>query len=240
MALALTQRGVRATVYERDERFEARKQGYGLTMQKYSGGAALRALGLALRGVGSDAHVSMDANGRVLGEYGHSARRRAGGEEDADDGARDGSAVAEAVSDEKRNVHLPRQKLRQSLLDALEPGVVRWGKRLERYEETEDGVTLRFDDGTSEEAGILVGADGIFSRVRAQKLGDDPLSYLGVLVVLGICRGGGRSRCVEIRCFKSSMARIECTPCRSRRRPMVTVVFDRWTSRTRAKMNQER
>ena len=53
----------------------------------------------------------------------------------------------------------------------------------------EDGVTLRFDDGTSEEAGILVGADGIFSRVRAQKLGDDPLSYLGVLVVLGICRG---------------------------------------------------
>ena len=93
------------------------------------------------------------------------------------------------MSDEKRNVHLPRQKLRQSLLDALEPGVVRWGKRLERYEETEDGVTLRFDDGTSEEAGILVGADGIFSRVRAQKLGDDPLSYLGVLVVLGICRG---------------------------------------------------
>lgn len=189
LALALTQRGARATVYERDERFEARKQGYGLTMQKYSGGAALRALGLALRGVGSDAHVSMDANGRVLGEYGHSARRRVGGEEDADQGARDGGAVAEAVSDEKRNVHLPRQKLRQSLLDALEPGVVRWGKRLERYEETEDGVTLRFDDGTSEEAGILVGADGIFSRVRAQKLGDDPLSYLGVLVVLGICRG---------------------------------------------------
>jgi 2-polyprenyl-6-methoxyphenol hydroxylase-like FAD-dependent oxidoreductase len=124
-----------------------------------------------------------------LGEYGHSARRRVGGEEDADQGARDGGAVAEAVSDEKRNVHLPRQKLRQSLLDALEPGVVRWGKRLERYEETEDGVTLRFDDGTSEEADILVGADGIFSRVRAQKLGDDPLSYLGVLVVLGICRG---------------------------------------------------
>ena len=46
--LALTQRGVRATVYERDERFEARKQGYGLTMQKYSGGAALRALGIGV------------------------------------------------------------------------------------------------------------------------------------------------------------------------------------------------
>jgi hypothetical protein len=40
-----------------------------------------------------------------------------------------------------------------------------------------------------------VGADGIFSRVRAQKLGDEPLSYLGVLVVLGICRGVDHPLC---------------------------------------------
>lgn len=185
LALALRQRGVEATIYERDASFEARKQGYGLTMQKYSGGQALRALGLRLRGVGSDAHVSLDAGGRVLGAYGHSEREAA--KDNAGTSGRD--EISEAVSDEKRNVHLPRQKLRQSLLDALEPGVVRWGKRLDRYEETRDGVTLRFDDGTTAKAGILVGADGIFSRVRAQKLGEDPLSYLGVLVVLGICRG---------------------------------------------------
>ena len=161
LALALTQRGVRTVVYERDASFEARKQGYGLTMQKYSGGVALRSLGLTLRGVGSDAHVSLDSNGRVLGLYGHSAR------EEASDASATDATVSEAASDEKRNVHLPRQKLRQSLLDALEPGTVKWGKRLERYEESDDGVTLMFEDGTTEEAGILVGADGIFSRARA-------------------------------------------------------------------------
>lgn len=189
LALALTQRGVRTVVYERDASFEARKQGYGLTMQKYSGGVALRSLGLTLRGVGSDAHVSLDSSGRVLGLYGHSAR------EEASDASATDATVSEAASDEKRNVHLPRQKLRQSLLDALEPGTVKWGKRLERYEESDDGVTLMFEDGTTEEAGILVGADGIFSRVRAQKLGDEPLSYLGVLVVLGICRGVDHALC---------------------------------------------
>ena len=189
LALALTQRGVRAVVYERDASFEARKQGYGLTMQKYSGGVALRSLGLTLRGVGSAAHVSLDSSGRVLGLYGHSAR------EEASDASATDATVSEAASDEKRNVHLPRQKLRQSLLDALEPGTVKWGKRLERYEESDDGVTLVFEDGTTEEAGILVGADGIFSRVRAQKLGDEPLSYLGVLVVLGICRGVDHALC---------------------------------------------
>lgn len=190
LALALAQRGVRATVYERDESFEARRQGYGLTMQKYSGGQALRALGLRLRGVGSNSHVSMDSRGRLLGVYGHSERHGSSGRENEGE-----KGVVEAASDEKRNVHLPRQKLRQSLLDALEPGVVQWGKRLERYEETSEGVTLLFEDGTVAQADILVGADGIFSRVRAQKLGEEPLKYLGVLVVLGICRGVDHPLC---------------------------------------------
>ena len=192
LALALRHRGVAVTVYERDESFESRKQGYGLTMQKYSGGAALRSLGLQLRGVGSDAHVSMASDGRVLGLYGHSAREGVTTKEDLGD---ENGSVSEAMSDEKRNVHLPRQKLRRTLLEALEPECVAWGKRFDAYEEVEDGVVLRFDDGTSAKAGILVGADGIFSRVRAQKLGDEPLSYLGVLVVLGICRGVDHPLC---------------------------------------------
>lgn len=35
------------------------------------------------------------------------------------------------------------------------------------------GVTLHFDDGRVARAAVLVGADGIFSNVRAQKIGDD-------------------------------------------------------------------
>jgi hypothetical protein len=45
LALALQQRGVKVQLYERDASFAARKQGYGLTMQKYSGGTALSHLG---------------------------------------------------------------------------------------------------------------------------------------------------------------------------------------------------
>ena len=195
LALALQQRGVASTVYERDARFEARKQGYGLTMQKYSGGAALRSLGLRLRGVGSDAHVSLASNGRVLGRYGHSERVGASANVDADDGEQ--GAVAEAKSDEKRNVHMPRQKLRQSLLEALNPGTVEWNKKFDRYEQApgSDEVVVYFEDGSSSTVDVVVGADGIFSRVRAQKLGDDPLSYLGVIVVLGICRGTSHELC---------------------------------------------
>ena len=44
-----------------------------LSLRRYnSGGAALSALGLVLEGCGSNANVSLAADGRVLGSYGHS------------------------------------------------------------------------------------------------------------------------------------------------------------------------
>lgn len=54
------------------------------------------------------------------------------------------------------------------------------------------GVTLRCLSGAgggamSLDADVLVGADGIWSAVRSQKLGDTP-RFLGVFVVLGIAR----------------------------------------------------
>ena len=206
LALALQHRGVRVRLYERDASFAARKQGYGLTMQKYSGGAALSALGLVLSGVGSNANVSLDAAGRELGRYGHSTLR----------GVSQSEGAGAAASDGGRNVHVPRQALRMALLDQLAPGTVRWSKRLDRYVERppgggrageegaggegerHGGVELIFEGGERETADVLVGADGIFSGVRRQKLGaeaGDPLRYLGVLVVLGICRGNDHPLC---------------------------------------------
>ena len=46
---------------------------------------------------------------------------------------------------------------------------IEWGKRFERYEETENGVVAYFEDGTKAEGDILVGADGARSRVRQQR-----------------------------------------------------------------------
>lgn len=49
---------------------------------------------------------------------------------------------------------------------------VHCGKRFMAFEETANGVTARFEDGTAFTGDILVGADGANSRVRAQRCPD--------------------------------------------------------------------
>ena len=175
-ALALQQRGFRVVVYERDSNFDQRAQGYGLTMQQ--GATALAQLGLPNEGVFSYAHSSFLPDGTLLGEYGRgvheSTRERMG----------NGRGKAQ-----RRNAHIPRQALRAALLDPLLPGTVRWGKAIARFDAGDSGVILHFEDGSPpERAALLVGADGIRSRVREQLLGAAPLEYLGVVVVLGRSR----------------------------------------------------
>jgi hypothetical protein len=62
-----------------------------------------------------------------------------------------------------------RTMLRALLLLGQE-GHVRLGKFFERYELTSTGVTAFFNDGTSEEGTLLVGAEGITSPIRKQFL----------------------------------------------------------------------
>ena len=63
---------------------------------------------------------------------------------------------------------MPRERLYRALTDhAVAEGVsFAYGKRLVAAEETPDGVTAHFADGTSATADILIGADGIRSTVR--------------------------------------------------------------------------
>ncbi|MFD5831313.1 FAD-dependent oxidoreductase [Lentzea sp. NPDC060358] len=74
-----------------------------------------------------------------------------------------------------------RITLRQVLLDGLD---VRFGKRFERYEQG-DGITLHFEDGTTAGCDVLVGADGIRSRVREQYLPHAGTEEVGVTAVAG-------------------------------------------------------
>ena len=66
---------------------------------------------------------------------------------------------------------------RSDFLDALvrliPPEIVHFGKRLDSLQEVPDGVQLRFDDGSTALADIVVGCDGIKSRVKESMLPDE-------------------------------------------------------------------
>jgi 2-polyprenyl-6-methoxyphenol hydroxylase-like FAD-dependent oxidoreductase len=66
------------------------------------------------------------------------------------------------------SVCVRRGTLQKALREqAIERGItVEYGKRLETYTETADGVAAKFTDGTEATGDILIGADGINSRTR--------------------------------------------------------------------------
>lgn len=74
-----------------------------------------------------------------------------------------------------RHRSVSRITLRHILLAGLE-SVVHFSKKFVKYETSPSGVTARFEDGDCAEADLLVGADGVHSRVRGQFLpGAEPV-----------------------------------------------------------------
>ncbi|NRB40460.1 MAG: FAD-dependent monooxygenase [Pseudomonadales bacterium] len=182
LAVACLHRGIPFTLYERDSGFEARSQGYGLTLQQAS--RAIESLGIFSleEGVISTKHVVHTTEGKVIGEW----------------GIRTLEPSDEKTSPKRTNVHIARQSLRLALLEQLGGhDVVQWGHQLVDFKEREGkGVDLSFQiDGQSAgnikhtHADLLVGADGIRSAVRSLLIGEQvsPLRYLGCIVILGIC-----------------------------------------------------
>ena len=93
-----------------------------------------------------------------------------------------------SLSDEHEKMHgAPYTQLhRADLHDILaararqaDPGVVRLNRRVTGFEESADGVKLRFADGSSARGDLLIGADGLKSAVRKQLFGDAPATYTG-------------------------------------------------------------
>lgn len=73
-------------------------------------------------------------------------------------------------------VMMARASLQEALHDAaLAAGIpVVHGKRLAGYEEAGNAIIARFEDGTTARGDLLVGADGLHSRVRRVLLPDGP------------------------------------------------------------------
>jgi len=72
-----------------------------------------------------------------------------------------------------------RGDFHEILLDTVAPGTVEFGKRLVGLDEGGATVGLAFGDGSTEEADIVIGADGINSMAREVMLGPELPVYSG-------------------------------------------------------------
>lgn len=63
--------------------------------------------------------------------------------------------------------------------EAIRAGTLHFGKKLSRVEDSGSDVYLEFEDGTSTRVDIVIGADGINSRVREVLLGAEKPNYSG-------------------------------------------------------------
>lgn len=178
LAVACLHRGIPFTIYERDNSFNDRAQGYGLTLQQAS--KAIEGLGISSLedGIISTRHVMHTADGKVIGEW----------------GMRKWITSDEKFVPKRTNIHIARQSLRLALLEQLgSQDLVQWGHRLINFKENADcSMELNFQVNgkvLSANADIIVGADGIRSTVRKLLIGDEvtPLRYLDCIVILGIC-----------------------------------------------------
>lgn len=149
LARLLQTRGFSVKVFERDVSPTSRPQGGSVDMRPNSGQLALRQAGLGEafeRASRSEAKAfkMMDLQGEVQSEI-------------------------EAESQEENGPEIDRGDLRQLLLDSLAPGTVGWGHVVkDLLPEPEGRWRLEFAEQAALIADLVVGADGVRSRVRFQ------------------------------------------------------------------------
>lgn len=84
------------------------------------------------------------------------------------------------------SVAVHRADLHQILLDALSGDRVTWGRRFVRFEQNVKGVRATFADGSEASGDILIGSDGLHSRVRTQLHGEQKPRYAGYTAWRGV------------------------------------------------------
>jgi len=82
--------------------------------------------------------------------------------------------------------HFHRADLANLLADALPPERLHVGHKLVGLEQKGAGAIARFDNGVSGEADLVVGADGIHSRVRALTFGPEKPRFTGCVAWRGL------------------------------------------------------
>lgn len=165
-AIALQQNGFDVTVYEKVKKLG--EVGAGLTLWS-NAIRALRALGIADAVISAGSVVNHSQICAANGDMLYDARM---GEFEKQFG--------EPV------VAIHRAALHEILIAALKPGTLKLGIGFTRFEQNAEKVTVYFDNGDSDSADLLIGADGVHSAVRRQMFPDIKLRYSGYTAWRGV------------------------------------------------------
>ncbi len=164
-ALALQQQGVKVRVYEQAAKFE--EVGAGLTLsQPASRGLfslGLRAAIEEMADIPSSACVADHLTGQRVTAP------------DRIQESRDRGDIPYFYQIHRADMH----KILGDAVIANDPETIMLGQRLEKISQNADGVTATFADGSQMRSKILVGADGINSRVREELFGEEQPRFTG-------------------------------------------------------------
>lgn len=177
LAQALRRADVDVQVFERDANPWDRPQGYRLHIDADGVNALREALPARLYAL-FEATSMRPVDSTTIVDTGLNQLRRV--PSDVHGGKQDHPSAGGAPT----HVNVNRATLRQILLTGLE-GVCHFGARLERYESDEEGVTAIFADGSWVRGDILVGADGIRSTVRSQRVPEARTMDAGIRAIYG-------------------------------------------------------
>ncbi|WP_142502461.1 FAD-dependent monooxygenase [Klebsiella sp. 2680] len=86
-------------------------------------------------------------------------------------------------------VTVHRGDLQAMQMTSLQPGTLHFNKCLSSVEDSGSDVVLRFQDGSEERADIVIGADGINSKLREHLLGVEAPTYSGWVAHRALIRG---------------------------------------------------
>lgn len=170
LAQGLLREGFEVQIYERDSSAHARKQGYRITIDEKGAKALKQCLPSHLfKAVLASASSFSEVNyfrftNKNLGE------------------------IFKLTFKNKNNPEMIGQVDRETLRNILLSGIedrVHFGNETERAEVDQDGVTLHLTDGSTVQASIVIGADGVHSKLRDQFLPHNPIIDTGFRGIYG-------------------------------------------------------
>lgn len=164
LAVSLQARNISFTLYESRPSFT--EIGAGINL----GPSALRALRLISPPLG-DKVYSLATRNPVPEEntwmdfyYGAPAENR-----------KDGEILMKLHAPPTGNLSVHRQEFLATLAEDVKVENVKFGKKFVGYTKDDQGVEMEFADGSKERASIVIGCDGIHSKVRAAMFGQDSI-----------------------------------------------------------------